>query len=71
MKHSKCTFLKTSVQYLGHRIDAEGLHTTDDKVRAITEALVPNNAQELRSFLGLKLLWAFYPQPRIAPPPIE
>ena len=39
MKHSKCTFLKTSVQYLGHRIDAGGHHATDDKVRAITEAL--------------------------------
>ena len=50
MKHSKCTFLKTSVQYLGHRIDAEGLH---DKVRAITEAPVPKNVQELRSSLGL------------------
>ena len=53
MKHSKCTFLITSVQYLGHRIDAEGLHATDDKVRAIMEAPVPKNVQEIRSFLGL------------------
>ena len=72
MKHSKCTFLKTSVQYLGHRIDAEGLHATDDKVRAITEAPVPKNVQELRSFLGLlNYYWRFIPQRCISPSPIE
>ena len=53
VKRSKCTFMKTSVEYLGHRIDAEGLHATEDKVKAITEAPVPKNVTELRSFLGL------------------
>lgn len=53
VKKSKCTFMKRSVQYLGHRIDATGLHATDDKLKAITEAPSPKNIQELRSFLGL------------------
>ena len=53
VKKSKCSFLKSSVQYLGHRIDAEGIHATDDKIQAIVNAPVPKNVTELRSFLGL------------------
>ena len=37
-KKAQCTFLKTSVQYLGHIIDADGLHATDAKVDAIVHA---------------------------------
>ena len=42
-----------SVEYLGHVIDAAGLHPTKAKVKAITEAPDPKNVAELRSFLGL------------------
>ena len=52
-KKSKCTFMKTSVRYLGHVIDADGLHATDDKIKAIVNAPRPRNVAELRSFLGL------------------
>ena len=52
-KRSKCSFLCDSVEYLGHRIDANGLHTTDRKVEAVKKAPLPKNVQELRSFLGL------------------
>ena len=52
-KQSKCEFLSSSVEYLGHRIDAKGLHATPDKLQAITKAPTPKNVQELRSFLGL------------------
>ena len=52
-KRSKCSFLKSSVVYLGHRIDDKGLHPTDEKVRAIKEAPEPSNRAQLRSFLGL------------------
>ena len=34
-KRKKCAFLQDSVEYLGHRIDAEGLHTMAQKVEAI------------------------------------
>ena len=53
VKKSKCSFLKPSVVFLGHRIDAEGLHPTKEKLKAIVEAPVQKNVQELRSFLGL------------------
>ena len=52
-KKSKCSFLKMGVQYLGHRIDADGIHATDAKLRAIIDAPQPKNVSELRSFLGL------------------
>ncbi len=35
------------------RIDAEGLHATDDKLDAIVKAPTPKNITELGSFLGL------------------
>ena len=52
-KRAKCTFLKTSVQYLGHVIGADGLHATDTKIEAIVNAPSPKNVTELRSYLGL------------------
>jgi hypothetical protein len=41
------------VEYLGHTISAHGLQPTSEKVKAIKEAPVPTNVQQLRSFLGL------------------
>ncbi|XP_049272416.1 uncharacterized protein K02A2.6-like [Rhipicephalus sanguineus] len=49
----KCCFAVPEVKFLGHLIDAEGIHPTSDKVRAITEARAPTSKQELQSFLGL------------------
>ena len=53
LKREKCQFLKKAVQYLGYRIDQDGLHPTDDKIKAIREAPAPRNVAELRSYLGL------------------
>ncbi|XP_052327850.1 uncharacterized protein K02A2.6-like [Oncorhynchus keta] len=53
MKRSKCEFLQDSVEYLGYKIDAQGLHPTNSKVEAIVNAPAPTNISELRSFLGL------------------
>ena len=53
VKKSKCEFMVPSVQYLGHRIDAKGLHPLREKVRAIEEAPAPRSVKELRSYLGL------------------
>ena len=53
MNRAKCQFLAKSVEYLGYRIDEKGLHATDEKLQAITQAPPPKNVQELRSFLGL------------------
>ena len=53
MRRSKCYFMQDSVEYLGHRVDAEGLRATPEKIAAIENALLPRNVQQLRSFLGL------------------
>ena len=53
IKKEKCEFLQPIVEYLGHNIDAEGLHALKSKVEAITKAPIPRNVQELRLFLGL------------------
>ena len=53
VKSSKCTFFQDSVEYLGHKITSEGLHTTTKKVDAIRLAPAPKNQRKLRSFLGL------------------
>ena len=49
----KCRFLQDSVEFLGHRIDADGIHTTENKLQAIVQAPAPKTVPELRSFLGL------------------
>ena len=53
LMHDKCQFFQRSVEYLGHCINAKGVHTTKSKVTAIQEAPAPKNVQELHSFLGL------------------
>ena len=49
----KCRFMQQSVEYLGHRIDATGLHPTSDKIKAIVDAPEPTTISELKSYLGL------------------
>ena len=43
VQNNKCTFLATSVEYLGHVIDGKGLHTSLKKVYAIQDAPAPQN----------------------------
>ena len=53
LKKSKCKFLMTEIEYLGHRITKEGLKPTESKVQAIAQAPTPTNVSELKAFLGL------------------
>eukprot|EP00731_Ephydatia_muelleri_P014717 Em0008g437a len=53
LNRAKCAFMLPSVEYLGHRIDREGLHPTEEKVIAIHNAPVPTSVTVLKSFLGL------------------
>ena len=41
------------MKYLGHIIDAKGLHPLASKVEAIQNAPAPTNVNELQSFIGL------------------
>jgi len=49
----KCFFLQPNLEYLGHTIDKDGVHPTQEKVQAIKEAPQPRSVSALRSFLGL------------------
>ena len=49
LKQKKCAFLLPEVDYLGHRLSAEGLRPTMDKIRAIVETPAPRNVSQLRS----------------------
>ena len=41
------------VDYLGHRIDAEGIHPSGDDLSAVHDTPAPTNVTELRSYLGM------------------
>ena len=53
LNRQKCSFMKERIEYLGHVIDSEGLHPSEEKVKALKEAPAPKNLAELRAFLGL------------------
>ena len=48
----KCTFSAREVSYLGHRVTEEGLLPDPSLLAAIREISPPQNATEVRSFLG-------------------
>ncbi|KAL7873357.1 hypothetical protein AOLI_G00124280 [Acnodon oligacanthus] len=43
IEKEKCEFFKDSLEYLGHTINAHGLHKSPEKVRAIVEAPAPTD----------------------------
>ena len=49
----KCFFFRPSIEYLGHVVDKDGIHPTEEKVKAIKDAPALTNITQLRSFLGL------------------
>ena len=52
LKGSKCEFVKTKVQYLGHIVSDRGVQTDPDKISALKKWPIPSNIRDLRSFLG-------------------
>ena len=53
LKREKCQFMLPMVEYLGHRISADGLQPTDSKIKALKDAPIPSNVSQLKAFLGL------------------
>ena len=49
----KCQFRVNSIEFLGHTITSDGIKPNTENTRAITDAPRPNNATELKHFLGL------------------
>ena len=49
----KCVFLRRRISFLGHVVDADGIHTSDSKVKAVRNFPTPRSTDNVRSFLGL------------------
>jgi hypothetical protein len=56
----KCQFHMREISFLGHHLSEQGSSADGSKIKAITEAREPQNAQEVRSFLGLVNFCARY-----------
>lgn len=50
---SKCQFGQTSIRFLGHIVDATGIHPTPEKVAAIEQFKEPKTARELKRFIAM------------------
>ena len=53
LKREKCVFMKPSVEHFAFVVDCDGIHPSPGKVQAIQEVPVPENATDLKSFVGL------------------
>ena len=53
LKPSKCLLFQKRVAYLGHIVSEEGIETDPAKVKRVHGWPVPENATEVKSFLGL------------------
>ena len=69
LRHEKCQFIQTSVEYLGYTIDADGLYPTAKKVAAICQAPQPHDVTTLKSYLGTFLLQPIPATPANNPEP--
>lgn len=49
----KCRFKQREVTFVGHRLSAEGVSPSEEKVKSILSCRAPRTKEELRSFLGL------------------
>jgi hypothetical protein len=52
VKMFKCSFATRQISYLGYVISEQGMSTCPDKVKVVSEWLIPC-VKDLRSFLGL------------------
>ena len=52
LSESKSEFFKTEIEWIGHKIDQNGIRPLQDKLMAIKELKQPKNEKELKSFMG-------------------
>ncbi|XP_038989888.1 uncharacterized protein LOC120113137 [Phoenix dactylifera] len=53
IKPSKCAFVQTELDYLGHVVSGDGVRVDTRKVEAMTDWPLPKDISALRGFLGL------------------
>jgi hypothetical protein len=52
LNRQKCVFASPSVEFLEHRIGAEGIHKCDKHIEAVRDTPKPTSPEELQLFLG-------------------
>ena len=52
LKCEKIELMSDAVTYLGHRISANGVNATEERITALRNAKQPNDVSELQSFIG-------------------
>ncbi len=52
-KKSKCSIGVSEVEFLGHKVDSDGIHMQDRHIQAIREWPKLNSVKEVQQFLGL------------------
>jgi len=52
VKLSKCHFAQQQISYLGHVVSSAGVATDPSKIQSVRDWLLPQDAKQLRSFLG-------------------
>ncbi len=52
-KVTKCEFLKSRIEFLGHLVDGDGIHKGDFKITAVQKFPTPKSVENVRSSLGL------------------
>jgi hypothetical protein len=53
LKLSKCSFLQSSIEYLGREISSSGVRPGSNKTKAILDMPPPRSIKQVRQFLGL------------------
>ena len=53
LKVKKCQFLSRELEYLGHKLNSEGLQMQEGKIKAILDYPAPTTIKALRRFLGM------------------
>ncbi len=48
-KLTKCEFLKSHIEILGHLVDGDGIHTVDSQITAVRKFPTPKSAENVRS----------------------
>ena len=65
-KQKKVSVLASAVTYLGYQTDSEGLHPTDEKLKAVKLAPEPTSVTELKAYLGLLTYYGSFTSPPIS-----
>ena len=53
MRLPKCSFFRESVNFLGYKLDRDGLRPDPDRIQGLLDFPVPKNIKSVQAFLGL------------------